>query len=547
MSGGITFEMLLNADPEVWRRAAQGWDQLGRRADDRSDDYASSARRIPDVWESGPAASAAQQHCDGLRKELETVFPPVSTIAQTLAQHANDVSELRTRAQDLVTQGRAAHVTINPDGSMTMDPAHANEWTARAMSQLVWQRDALLRQAAELDGRAARAIAENTATASGTPMSKVDRSTVPGKGTDPAEVKRWWDSLTPAQRRYVTAEYPELVGALDGVPVASRDVANRIVLDREQDALTARRDELDNREAYIRSMVEQGRGAELYPGESNKVGAALTELDRIREERERIDRNLRGLDRITDRLEDPDRPRAYLIGLSTADDGRAIVSVGNPDAADNVLTYVPGTGVELSKVGGELNRNDHMAADARVADPSAETASIMWLGYDAPDSIAWNAPFDGSAEGGAPHLDRFQDGLRVTHDGEPSRNVVLGHSYGSTVIGHTAQQGNGINADALVFVGSPGVDTNSASDLRGVPTSEVWATRAEHDVIRRVPDWDIAHGNDPTREDFGGRVFTSDPGDPDNEGKTHSAYWDEANLARENIALIVTGQTGKVS
>jgi len=34
--------------------------------------------------------------------------------------------------------------------------------------------------------------------------------------------------------------------------------------------------------------------------------------------------------------------------------------------------------------------------------------------------------------------------------------VVLGHSYGSTVIGHTAQQGDGINADAVIFVGSPG-------------------------------------------------------------------------------------------
>lgn len=543
---GISFEMLLNADPEVWRRAAAAWDQLGRSTDDRADAVALSVRKIPDVWESGPAATRARDHCDGLRRELDTAFPPVLTIAQTLAQHANDVSELRARAQDLVAQARRAHVTVNPDGSMTVDPAHSDEWTARSVSQLVWQRDALLREAAELDARAARAIAENTATASGTPMSRVDRSRVPAPGTDPAAVKRWWDSLTPAQRRYVVAEYPELIGALDGVPVASRDVANRIMLDREQDRLTARREELDAREAYIRSMIEQGRGAELYPGEPNKLGAALAELDRIKEEREQINRTLRGLDAISSRLEDPHKPRAYLIGLSTEGDGRAIVSVGNPDTADNVLTYVPGTGAELSKVGGDIARADHMATDARMADPSAETASIMWLGYDAPDSVVWNAPFDGSAKDGAPKLDRFQDGLRVTHEGEPSRNVVLGHSYGSTVIGHTAQQGNGINADALIFVGSPGVDTNSASDLKGVPTSEVWATRAEHDIIKRVPDWDILHGNDPTRKDFGGRVFSSDPGDPNNEAKTHSAYWDDGNRARRNIALIVTGQTDKV-
>ncbi|MGI5153395.1 alpha/beta hydrolase [Plantactinospora sp. CA-294935] len=543
---GVTFEMVLNADPEAWRKAAAGWDRLGRSTDERADALALSTRRLPDVWESGSASQAAGAHCDGLRKELDSAFPPVLLIAQALAQHGTDVAELSARAEELVEQGRAAHVTINPDGSMTMDPAHANEWTARSMSSLVWQRDALLKEAAELDARTAKAIAENTATSSGTPSAKVDRSSVPAKGTDPADVKKWWDSLSPAQRRYVMSEYPELIGSLDGVPVASRDIANRIVLDRELDGLTQRRADLDAREAHIRAMVEQGRGAELYPDAGNPAGAALAELEKIKEERERIDGNLRGLNRIDDRLEDPGKPRAYLIGLSTADDGRAIVSVGNPDAADNVLTYIPGTGAELSKVGGDIDRADRMALDAKRVDPSQETASLLWLGYDAPDSIAWNAPFDGSAEGGAPELNQFQNGLRATHDGEPSRNVVLGHSYGSTVIGHAAT-GAGINADAVVFVGSPGVDTNSATELKGVPPQEVWATRAEHDAIKRVPDWDLAHGNDPTREDFGGRVFSSNPGDPDNEGATHSAYWDDGNLARENIAYIVTGQNGKVT
>ncbi|GAB3972334.1 alpha/beta hydrolase [Plantactinospora veratri] len=542
---GLTFEMVLKADPEAWRKAAAGWDRLGRSTDERADALALSTRRLPDVWESGSASQAAGAHCDALRKELDSAFPPILLIAQALAQHGNDVAELRVRAEELVEQGRAAHVTINPDGSMTMDPAHANEWTARSMSSLVWQRDALLREAAELDARTAKAIAENTATASGTPSAKVDRASVPAKGTDPAEVKKWWDSLSPAQRRYVMSEYPELIGSLDGVPVASRDIANRIVLDRELDGLTQRRSDLDAREAHIRAMVEQGRGAELYPDAGNPAGAALAELEKIKEERERIDGNLRGLNKIDDRLEDPGKPRAYLIGLSTADDGRAIVSVGNPDAADNVLTYVPGTGAELSKVGGDIDRADRMALDAKEVDPSQETASLLWLGYDAPDSIAWNAPFDGSAESGGPELNQFQNGLRATHDGEPSRNVVLGHSYGSTVIGHAAT-GAGINADAVVFVGSPGVDTNSATELKGVSPHEVWASRAEHDVIKRVPDWDIAHGNDPTREDFGGQVFRSSPGNPDDEAGTHSAYWDDGNEARRNIAYIATGQTDKV-
>lgn len=92
----------------------------------------------------------------------------------------------------------------------------------------------------------------------------------------------------------------------------------------------------------------------------------------------------------------------------------------------------------------------------------------------------------------------------------------------------------------MVFVGSPGVDVNHASELTGVRPDQVWATTAEHDIIRRVPDWDVVHGNDPSEPGFGARVFASDPGDADDEAAAHSAYWDQDNIARDNIARIAT-------
>ncbi|MFY1669197.1 alpha/beta hydrolase [Plantactinospora sp. WMMB334] len=537
---GISFEMVLRADPEPWRKAAADWDRLGAALDERTDALSRSTRRLSGVWQSGPASSSAGAHCEALRKDLDAAFPPLLLIAQALAQHGNTVAELRVRARELVEQGRAAHVTVHPDGSMTVDPAHATEATARSVSALVAVRDALLREAAELDARTARTIAENTATASGTPSATVERASVPARGADPTDVKRWWDSLSPAQRRYAISEYPELIGSLDGVPVANRDIANRIVLDREMDGRTERRAELQAREAHIRAMLEQGRAAELYPRDHHPAThAAQRELAVIADERNRIDATLRGLNPIDARLEDPDKPRAYLIGLSTADDGRAIVSVGNPDAADNVLTYVPGVGAELAGVEAGIERADRMALDARRIDPGQETASLYWLGYDAPDDAVVDAPSDSYAEAGARELNQFQNGLRVTHDGEPSRNVVLGHSYGSLVIGHAAT-GAGIDADAVVFVGAPGVDVDSAVELRGVTANEVWATRAQHDEIAAWSP-DVVHGIDPTEPRFGGRVFGSDPGNADDWVATHSAYWDPGNLARENIAYIVTG------
>lgn len=537
--------MLLQADGNAFRRAGNAWDKVGSFLDDRADDLATTLRKLPDVWESGCASAAAAAHCDGLRKELDSAYPPVLAIAQALTQHGNGLAELRAHAENLIDEARRASVIVSPDGSMTMEPGHANEWTGRAMSTLVRQMDELLNQAADLDTRTAKIIADNTAVAAGTPAARVDRTMVPSKGGDPAAVKQWWDSLSTAQRRYVLAEYPELIGGLDGVPIADRDVANRIMLDRQKDHLKNRRAELDTREALILAMGEQGRGQDLYPGQPNPAGAALAELDKIRAERGDIDGKLRGIDKIDSRLNASDKPRAYLVGFNTADDGRAIVAVGNPDTADNVMTYVPGTGAELSKIGGDIERTDWMAADATRVDPSKQTAVLVWMDYDAPDTIP-GATYSDYAKAGGVDLNRFQDGLRQTHDGPQSRNVVMGHSYGSTVIGNSAFD-KPIAADALVFVGSPGVDTNSASDLHGVKPGQVWATRADHDMIARVPDWDIVHGNDPTREDFGGRVFHSNPGDPDNEGATHSMYWDKDNDARRNMAYILTGQTDKVS
>jgi hypothetical protein len=300
------------------------------------------------------------------------------------------------------------------------------------------------------------------------------------------------------------------------------------------------------RQEHIRSMFDQGRIREVYPDAADPATAMDIELQRLGNEQADLEGKARGLDAIDKRLGDTNLPRAYLLGLSTADDGKAIVSVGNPDLADNVLTYVPGTGADLSKVGGDIDRTNKMADDANSADRSATTAAVFWLGYDAPDSIP-QAGQSGFAEDGGKDLGGFQTGLRATHEGEtPSRNTVLGHSYGSTVIGHGAMSSS-INADAVVFVGSPGVDVNNADELSGLHPSQVYATRAENDAIARIPDWDIIHGNDPTRDDFGATVFASDPGDPDNEGATHSKYWDDGNVSRTNFAYVVTGQTEKLT
>jgi hypothetical protein len=88
-----------------------------------------------------------------------------------------------------------------------------------------------------------------------------------------------------------------------------------------------------------------------------------------------------------------------------------------------------------------------------------DVATIMWLGYDAPDTIP-EAAFDGSAEQGGALLDSFVDGLHASHDTGRTHITAVGHSYGSVVVGEAAVPGDGPHAGDIVVAGSPGMHTD---------------------------------------------------------------------------------------
>jgi hypothetical protein len=137
-----------------------------------------------------------------------------------------------------------------------------------------------------------------------------------------------------------------------------------------------------------------------------------------------------------------------------------------------------------------------------------------------------------------------------------AHTVMLGHSYGSLVVGEAAVRAPGKLADALAFVGSPGVGVNRASEL-GVPASHVFAGAAANDPVPDLPpvspvgwfDGSSHFGTNPAFPQFGARDFYVDPGksisvtDPIG---AHSQYWDANSAALKNLARITTGQYTKI-
>ena len=525
------YAQLWAADPAGWAATGAAWRGLTGPVQRRAGDLAARATTLRPGW-SGGAAVAADGRLTDLRAEVTSVLPALIEVDQVLAEFAGRLRGAKARLAAAVTLADQGRVLIDRWGRVRADPAVSRP--AERVGPGVAQVAAAVREALELAGAADREAVGRLAElseAAGVGWVSTPPGWRPPAGADPGSVSRWWARLTPAERRWLVLHEPARVGRLDGVPVTARDQANRLLLAEQREALLAQE----------RRLLGQ-------------VPLGPLELVRL----SRVTGALRGLDGLAERLTESGPPRAYLLGLDPTGDGRAIVALGNPDRAGAVLTYVPGMTADLADAPGELGRAARVLARCDALAPTEETSAVLWLDYDAPDFLH-EAAWSGQARDAGPALHRFQEGLRVSHEGPPARQTVLGHSYGSVVVG-TAARDHGLNADALVFVGSPGVGVEHATELR-MPAGQVWSSTAPDDVIRlaRPPDelarravfgatplgpaaavldradHELWFGHDPSDPGFGGRRFPS--------GRYgHTGYWDPANPALDGMARIVLGR-----
>ncbi|MEO5665980.1 MAG: alpha/beta hydrolase [Nocardioides sp.] len=359
-------------------------------------------------------------------------------------------------------------------------------------------------------------------------------------GGDPGAINDWWKDLTPAEREALKISDPDLIGNANGIPTGDRDDANRSALERDMDYLETlgddRTSEQDRELAHHRELVN----AMNVPGGAIDPATGLP-----------VDVNLIVY-----------QPHAF------NGDGAVAVSYGDPDTADNTAVIVPGLTNDAGSIAGQ-GRDAYelfkQAAAGQDADPPASTATIAWMGYDAPN-IAPDDLLDVPgeigdvagvgreqlAENGGHLLSDFVDGLRAS-DQRPedadSNLTVIGHSYGSTTAAHSAA--DGLDADALTLIGSPGAGggVDHVSDLN-MPEGKVYVGSADNDFVTWLGrDGDLGMGHDPSQADFGATRFGVDDGkefhiDDVGQGVTnHTSYFDpEANLeSLDNLATIVTG------
>lgn len=319
-------------------------------------------------------------------------------------------------------------------------------------------------------------------------------------GASPEQNAQWWNGLSAHERVGYLADHGSAIGSMDGLPSEVRHAAN------------------------METLREDARSGD---------GGAQSLLARIEESRNG---------------QDPSNS-LYLLEYTPADpasnwfdtktDATAVVAISNPDVADNIAVFVPGTGSTVDSIGGNIDRMDALKTQAEFFDEEAATSTIVWLGYDAPDDVVSIRGPDATAIGpaldGAPALREFTHGLRASSEGTtPANLTVIGHSYGSTLVGYAdrSDRSDGLGADNIIVAGSPGLSVPSADRL-SIDNGSLWTAMADDDPIRHTPTF--IHGTNPVNEGFGGTRI-------DNGGASgHSGYWNSGSEALRNQGAIVTG------
>lgn len=193
--------------------------------------------------------------------------------------------------------------------------------------------------------------------------------------------------------------------------------------------------------------------------------------------------------------------------------GGPVFIAGDVRSAEVVTTFVSGVGssAEGSTV---LTREWARQEVAQAQADGKNIAVIAWHGYRAPANLA-TAISSTPAHAGAADLRKFQQELRAQNP-RATLNVV-GFSYGSVVAGTAARPQateQGLEADSLTFLGSPGVGVDNAEDLRllrqGVEhPGEVRSEHVPGDLIQLTTEPGTGvHGRDPSSPGFGARDDT---------------------------------------
>jgi hypothetical protein len=305
----------------------------------------------------------------------------------------------------------------------------------------------------------------------------------PAPAGPPEEVAAWWAALPLTAQLVALRADPAALGGRNGIPAWARDRANRLVLS------AALRDEGTAPYAAFTAGVVTRRIA----------------------------------------VEEAAGRQVQLHLLDLAGD-RVVLGLGDLDTADAVALLVPGIGnTPGDDLGGLVRAAREVAGVAGAAAPGSTVATVVWLGYDSPGSVRQVIGRASAWDGGAA-LASSLAGLRAARQavaGPVGRTTVLAHSYGTVVVDEAADVAGSLAADAVVLLGSPGME----DDADSLEVPEVYDAASPSDRIASLGWFGKATGSTA----YGSTAL---PVDPD---AGHSDYYDDGRPTLTAIGKVVAG------
>ncbi|MDP9026116.1 MAG: alpha/beta hydrolase family protein [Actinomycetota bacterium] len=465
-----------------------------------------------------------------LSSQLTVVAPMVVNAEQTAFREALDAAARPAASTNAALAAALTPATLNPAAFHATLPADAP-------TPLIGPEPATFRvSASELPSLRGVALLDQLALLDPSQLSRFvtkHSATVAALIANPpaaAAVASEWASWPQATRLLMVKQAPQLVGSLDGMPYAQRNVANRSFL--------------ASSEAAIRVQLA-----------SDSVGrAAKDELSKrlhmLQQVRDAVKKGASGNERT-------------LVSLDATGEGRAVIAVGDPSTADYVDYLIPGmfsdvdTQIQVLAGGADsiATAQQTWLKELNPGTPASQlptVATIAWIGYQTPNIV--NVASMSLAREGQQSLTSSIEGLRavraarvVTHadgtvTGAQPFVAVLAHSYGSTAA-MLSLQNDQVSVDALAIVGSPGSPARTAGQLN-VTNGNVWVGAGATDPVPQTG----LFGSQPTSAAYGAHRFGVDGAVDPLTGKSmgsvvgHDGYFVNGTESLRNMVLIGIGR-----
>ena len=325
-------------------------------------------------------------------------------------------------------------------------------------------------------------------------------------------VAGWWKMLPTESKVVLTSSAPEVIGNLNGVPYAFRDVANRAFLNQTIDRLDA---ELENGIGRSQATTVRNQLSTLREIDS-ALGAAQA------------------------------RPVRELVSLTVGGEPTAAIVLGDLDHADYVSYLIPGMFFGVQTQIGEWTdtavrlyeeQTSWLRLFSKVgsAEANKTVATVAWIGYQTPHLL--NVGSLDLAHEGRDALTATIQGLQGSRGHEQPFVSILAHSYGSTAALMALAQDD-VTVDALAMVGSPGGPAESVDELN--VRGQVFVGEAGWDPIPNSAFF----GSDPGAAAFGAeKMSVAGSFDPIIQERMqpasgHNEYFAVGTESLRNLALI---------